>query len=92
MLPAEAQWLNAIEDDRNGKKKLVEIIENSKNKASENFSKIINTLDRLTSSIADGFAFLRQVVQTPPPPHYNIPFEGRGRCGPVYSHTTPPGF
>lgn len=92
MLPAEAQWLNAIEDDRNGKKKLVEIIENSKNKASENFSKIINTLDRLTSSIADGFAFLRQVVQTPPPPHYNIPFEGRGRCGSVYSHTTPPGF
>ncbi|XP_056466018.1 uncharacterized protein LOC130405080 [Gadus chalcogrammus] len=88
-LPAEAQWLNAVEDDKNIKKKLVEIIENSEKKASENFSKITNTLDRLTSSIADGFAVLRQVVQTPPPPHYRIPFEGRGPYGPVYAHTPP---
>lgn len=92
-LPAEAQWLNAIEDDRNVKKKLVEIMETSEKQASENFSRITNTLDRLTSSIADGFALLRQVVQQPqppPPPHYNIPFEGRGGpYGPVYAHTPP---
>lgn len=86
-LPAENQWLNAIEDDKNVKKKLVEIIETSEKQASENFSKITNTLDRLTSSIADGFALMRQVVQTPP--HYNIPFDGRGPYGPVYAHTPP---
>nr|XP_055044696.1 uncharacterized protein LOC129431004 [Misgurnus anguillicaudatus] len=86
-LPAESHWLNAIEDDKNVKKKLVEIIETSEKQASENFSKITNTLDRLTSSIADGFALLRQVVQTSP--HYNIPFEGRGSYGTVYAHTPP---
>lgn len=86
-LPAENQWLNAIEDDKNVKKKFVEIIETSEKQASENFSKIANTLDRLTSSIADGFALMRQVVQTPP--HYNMPFDGRGPYGPVYAHTPP---
>ncbi|XP_027132528.1 uncharacterized protein LOC113745220 [Larimichthys crocea] len=95
-LPAEVQWLNAIEEDKQLKKKLVDIIETSENRAVDNLSKMTQTLDRLTASIADGFALLRQVVQpphTPPPPpqpHYIMPFQGRGPYGQVYAHTPAP--
>lgn len=50
-LPAETQWLNAIEEDIGVKKKLIERIETSEKQASDNFSKITDTLDRLTTSI-----------------------------------------
>ena len=90
-LPAETQWLNAIEEDKGVKKKLIEMIETSEKQASDNFSKITDTLDRLTTSIADGFNLLRQVVHTPPPPpHYNMPFDGRSLYGQIYAHTPPP--
>ncbi|XP_019134811.2 uncharacterized protein LOC109143111 [Larimichthys crocea] len=96
-LPAEAQWLNAVEEDKQLKKKLVDIIETSENRAADNLSKMTQTLDRLTASIADGFALLRQVVQPPhtpppppPPPHYIMPFQGRGPYGQVYAHTPAP--
>ncbi|XP_056281077.1 uncharacterized protein LOC130200650 [Pseudoliparis swirei] len=89
-LPAETQWLNAIEEDKGVKKKLIEMIETSEKQASDNFSRITDTLDRLTTSIADGFNLLRQVVHTPPPPpHYNMPFDGRGPYGQIYAHTPP---
>ncbi|XP_037546441.1 uncharacterized protein LOC119423103 [Nematolebias whitei] len=83
-LPAETQWLNALEEDQRVKKRLVEIIETSEQKASENYSKMSNTLERLTTSIVDGFSLLKQVIHTPAqPPHY-MPYEPRG---PMYSHT-----
>lgn len=91
-LPAETQWLNAIEEDKRVKKKLVEIImmETSEKQASDNFRRITDTLDRLTTSIADGFNLLRQVMHTPPPPpHYNMPFDGRGPHGQIYAQMPP---
>ncbi|XP_060772569.1 uncharacterized protein LOC132883229 isoform X2 [Neoarius graeffei] len=89
-LPAEAH--NAAED-RNLKKKLVDIIETAENRAAENMSKMADTLDRLTATITYGFAFLRQVVQPlppPPPPYYSFPFQGRDPFGQAYAHTPPP--
>lgn len=56
-------------------------------------SKMADTLDRLTATITDGFAFLRQVVQPlppPPPPYYSFPFQGRDPFGQAYAHTPPP--
>ncbi|CAL9693812.1 unnamed protein product [Knipowitschia caucasica] len=85
-LPAETQWLNALEEDQRVKKKLVDIMENSEKKANDNFAKITNTLNILTTSIADGFSLLRQVMQPPPtqPLHY-MPHEARGHISPTPS-------
>lgn len=83
-LPAETQWLNALEEDQRAKKKFVDILERSEKQAADNFAKITNILSMLTTSIAEGFSLLRQVVQLPAQPSYCMPYEARGHN---YSHT-----
>ncbi|XP_070399461.1 uncharacterized protein [Nothobranchius furzeri] len=84
-LPAETQWLNALEEDQRAKKKLIDLLEKSEKQASDNFVKVTNALEMLTTSIAEGFSLLRQVVQPPPAQssHY-MPYEARGH---MYAHT-----
>ncbi|XP_022057211.1 uncharacterized protein LOC127536732 [Acanthochromis polyacanthus] len=84
-LPAETQWLHALEEDQRVKKKLVDLLESSEKQAADNFAKMTNTLNMLTTSIAEGFSLLRQVMQPPSaqPSHY-MPYEGRGQ---YYTHT-----
>ncbi|KAK9981014.1 hypothetical protein ABG768_000586, partial [Culter alburnus] len=74
-LSAEALQQHAVEEDQRIKRQLLNIIEASEKRAADNFSKVSNTLDRLTTSIVDGFSFLWETLHTPPlaqapPPHY----------------------
>nr|XP_055076718.1 uncharacterized protein LOC129455952 [Misgurnus anguillicaudatus] len=74
-LSAEALQQHAVEEDQRIKRQLLNIIEASEKRAADNFSKVSTTLDRLTTSIADGFSFLLETLHTPPvaqaaPPHY----------------------
>ncbi|XP_061589285.1 uncharacterized protein LOC133454575 [Cololabis saira] len=83
-LPAETQWLNAMEEDLRVKKRLVDFLETSEKQAADNFAKLSDTLSRLTKTMSEGFSVLRQILQPPPtqPSHY-MPYEARGHM----SHT-----
>ncbi|KAK7877436.1 hypothetical protein WMY93_031856 [Mugilogobius chulae] len=81
-LPAETQWLNAVEEDQRVKKKLVDFFETSTKQSNDNFAKITDTLNMLTTSVTEGFSLLRQVMQAPAQ-HY-MPYDPRGH---IYAHT-----
>ncbi|KAL7381408.1 hypothetical protein ABVT39_005164 [Epinephelus coioides] len=90
-LSAEAQQQNAIEEDQRIKRQLLNVIEASEKRAADNFSKVSNTLDRLTSSIVDGFSFLRDALHTPQPaqaplPHYTTTLAQQGHRSSQHSH------
>ncbi|XP_041818619.1 uncharacterized protein LOC121624787 [Chelmon rostratus] len=78
-LPAENQWLNAVEEDQRVKKRLVEFLETSEKQASDNFARLSETLNMLTTTVSEGFSVLRQVIQPPPPqPSHYMPYGVRG--------------
>lgn len=72
------------------------MIETTERQSNDNFNKLCTTLDTLTSSIADGFALLRQIH--PPPQSVNMlppqPYQPSGPYGHLYAsapaiHTAP---
>lgn len=83
-LPAETQWLNAMEEDQRVKKRLVDFLETSEKQAADNFAKLSDTLSMLTTTMSEGFTVLRQIMQPPPPqPSHYMPYAARGHM----SHT-----
>ena len=83
-LPAETQWLNAMEEDQRVEKRLVVFLETSEKQAADNFAKLSDTLSMLTTTMSEGFTVLRQIMQPPPPqPSHYMPYEARGHM----SHT-----
>nr|XP_055075109.1 uncharacterized protein LOC129454573 [Misgurnus anguillicaudatus] len=89
-LPAETQLLHAAEEDIKMKKRILDMMETSEKQASENFRKLSTSLDSLTSSIADGFSLLRQVIMQPPQPFNMSPYQSMGPYGNVYASAPPP--
>ncbi|CAI5658451.1 uncharacterized protein LOC102081299 [Oreochromis niloticus] len=72
-LSTETQLLNVAEVDIQMKKRILDMMETSERRASEHYSTLSVTLERLTSSIADGFSLLRQAMHPPPPLPFNMP-------------------
>lgn len=73
--------LYAAEEDIQKKKRNLDLMETSERQASDNFSKLSASLERLTSSIADGFSLLGQVMHPPPQPFNMPPYQTRGPYG-----------
>ncbi|KAK7922230.1 hypothetical protein WMY93_009132 [Mugilogobius chulae] len=82
-LPAETQWLNAVEEDQRVKKKLVDFFETSTKQSNDNFAKITDTLNMLTTSVTEGFSLLRQVMQAPAQ-HY-MPYDPEDTFMPIHN-------
>lgn len=90
-LSAESLQQRAVEEDQRIKRQLLNVIEASERRAAENFSKVSNTLDRLTTSIVDGFSFLRETLHTPtlahvPAPHYHTTLGQQGHMPSQHSY------
>ncbi|XP_057713880.1 uncharacterized protein LOC130930145 isoform X2 [Corythoichthys intestinalis] len=69
---------DAVEEDLRIKKKMLVFLETSEKQAADHFAKITDTLGMLTTSIAEGFSLLKQVVQPPAQSSCYMPSEARG--------------
>ena len=69
-IPVENQLSNCAQEDLKVKKQLLERMESTDKEYSVNMSKLSSNIEKLTNSIADGFALLRQVML--PQPTYGV--------------------
>ena len=64
-IPVDAQLLDCAREDLQVKKKLVDQMEKLDKQHTENLTKLTGNMEKLTNSIADGFALLRSVLAPP---------------------------
>ena len=75
-LPIDTQLLGCVQEELQIKKRIVERMEKMDEKYTENMERMSNNMEKLTQSIADGFALLKQVMmyqQPVPPSMYHPP-------------------
>lgn len=70
-IPNDNQLLTCAQEELKLKKQMLESMEASDKECSENMNKMFCNIERLTNSIADGFALMRQVMV--PQPSYAAP-------------------
>ena len=80
-LPAESQFLNLAQEDLTIKKQLIEKMNAMDNEYSQNMNRLTSNMEKLSSSIADGFAMLRQMMIQP----YGMPPAQPGHTYQSYS-------
>ena len=75
-LPVDAQILNHAQEELTIKKRLVEQIDIMDRRYAENVEKMSQNMEKITSSIADGFTFLKQFMmyQQPAPMYHSQPY------------------
>lgn len=89
-LPKDSLLLNCAQEELKIKKQLLERMESTDREYSNNMSKLTSNIEKLTNSISDGFALLRQVMIQPShagPAHY-LP-QTQASSYPTYSHVNP---
>ena len=74
-LPNDSQLVTCAQEELKIKKQMLERMEASDKQHAEYMNKIFGNMEKLTSSIADGFTLLRQIMvpqhmYSPPQPHY----------------------
>ena len=74
-LPNDSQLVTCAQEELKIKKQMLERMEASDKQHAEYINKIFGNMEKLTSSIADGFTLLRQIMvpqhmYSPPQPHY----------------------
>ena len=82
-LPAESQFLNLTPEELTTKKQLKEKLNAMDNEYSQNMNRLTSNMEKLSSSIADGFAMLRQMMILP----YGMPPAQPGQTYQSYSIT-----
>lgn len=80
-LPAESQFLNLAQEELTIKKQLIEKMNAMDNEYSQNMNRLTSNMEKLSSSIADGFAMLRQMMIQP----YGMPPAQPGHTYQSYS-------
>ena len=65
-LPADSQLLNCAQEELKIKRKLIEMMENTEKEHSQCLNKLTSNIEKLSSSIVDGFALLRQSMTRQP--------------------------
>ena len=80
-LPAESQFLNLAQEELTIKKQLIEKMNAMDNEYSQNMNRRTSNMEKLSSSIADGFAMLRQMMIQP----YGMPPAQPGHTYQSYS-------
>lgn len=68
-LPVDVQLLECAKEELQVKKRLVEQMDAVEKEHNEHMKKLSNNMEKLTSSIADGFSLLRSLL-APPQPMY----------------------
>ena len=68
-IPVDHQLLTCAQEELGMKKKLVDQMERMEKEHSKTMYTLSNNIDKLTSSISDGFAMLRCLMSQPPPMH-----------------------
>ena len=61
-LPAESQFLNLTQEEQTIKKQLIEKMNAMDNEHSQNMNRLTSNMEKLSSSVADGSAMLRQMM------------------------------
>ena len=68
-IPADVQMMRYAQEDVDLKKRLMDKMDNMENDYAENMNRLSSNIDKLTSSITDGFSVLKNLVpSTPQPP------------------------
>ena len=79
-LSAEVQMLNYAQEDIHLKKQLMDKMNNMEKEYAENTKRLSSQIERLTSSISDGFSILKNLIPSPaqpqPPQLYQMPQYG----------------
>ena len=72
-LPVDTQLLGCAQEELQIKKRLVEQMDKMDKKYAENMERMSSNMEKLTESISDGFALLKQMMmyQQPPPGMYH---------------------
>lgn len=75
-IPADAQLVECAYEDLSVKKKMLSQLDTMGKQYSENMAKLTNNVEQLTSSISQGFALLKDLLQPQQqyPPHHNVMF------------------
>lgn len=90
-LPNESQLLSCAQEELKMKKQILERMEATDKEHSEYMKKMFHNMEKLTSSIADGFALLRQVM-LPQPPYVGRPQQHFQNPSSSYVHDRPVGY
>ena len=87
-LPVDSQMLSMTSEELEIKKKLLEKMDRIDKEHSSHMDRLMTNMERLTSSIADGFSMFRQMMQQqyPMPQHYT----SAGPSYPMYSRAPVP--
>ncbi len=73
-LPVDMQMLDCAQEDLKLQKKFIERMELSDQQYTETIGKLSKNMDKLTNSIVDGFAVLKNALYCPPPIYYVFSF------------------
>lgn len=87
-LPVDAQILSYTMEELAVKKRMVEQMDVFEKQYTENITRLSDNMEKLTNTISEGFAMLRNVMATPVPAPYAYPHQFSPS---MYSHQ-PPSF
>uniref|UniRef100_A0A1X7UY57 Uncharacterized protein n=1 Tax=Amphimedon queenslandica TaxID=400682 RepID=A0A1X7UY57_AMPQE len=85
-LPVDAQILSCTMEELAVKKRMVEQMDVFEKQYTENITRLFDNMEKLTNTISEGFAMLRNVMATTVPAPYAYPHQF---SPPMYSHQPP---